>query len=104
MFKSSNLFLGGTSSPNESRRPTTGAIVWRVVREHMVRLSAGSAIARERKALRNLTETELSDMGITRAQADEEASRDYFDIPSERLTMYGLLDCGTEERKTRQER
>ncbi len=63
--------------------------------------SAATAIARERKALLKLTQRELSDIGITRAQAEAEAKRDFLDIPGNRLTHYGLLDCGAPSDKSR---
>jgi len=97
MFKSSNIFLTNSDSCTANKSNSFGAIVWNIVRNRLVRLSAGAAIARERKALRQLSESQLSDMGITRAQADAEAARDYFDIPMERLTMYGQLDCSYEK-------
>ena len=44
-----------------------------------------SQIRKERKDLANLSDQQLRDIGITRHQAELEASRGYDDIPSSRL-------------------
>ena len=62
------------------------------IRQKLILWSAAFAIARERKGLAKLDDHELLDMGITRAQADAEMNREFFDIPNGRLTMYGVLD------------
>ena len=101
MFKSSNIFFINTDSSSTDSCKSPAAIIWSALRDRLVRLSAGAAIARERDVLRQLSDSQLCDMGITRAQADAEAARDYFDIPNERLTMYGQLDCSNETKGNR---
>ena len=98
MFKSSNLNLIATGASRTRYSFVRNSMVWSALRERLVRLSAAAAIARERKALSRLSESELKDIGITRAQAEREAAREYFDLPSQRLTMYGMLDCGKDNR------
>ncbi len=39
------------------------------------------AVRRERAALKRLTEAELRDIGLTRARADREALRSFWDLP-----------------------
>lgn len=99
MFKPSNIFFIPSTSINEDKRTSATAFLFAAVRDQWVRFSAAATIARERKALGQVSETQLRDMGITRAEADMEAQRDYFDIPAERLTLYGQLDCGAQKCK-----
>ena len=40
------------------------------------------ALRRQREALRNLEDHQLEDIGVTRAQADDEANRAAWDVPS----------------------
>lgn len=44
-----------------------------------------SQIRKERRDLANLSDQQLRDIGITRHQAELEASRGYDDVPSSRL-------------------
>lgn len=83
-------FQGTDTCHNPDRRSATAFTT--IVCEKLVLWSAAFAIARERKVLRNLSDGELLDIGITRAQVDEESRRDFFDIPNARLTMHGFLD------------
>jgi len=62
------------------------------LRERWILICAAPSIARERRQLLKMTDSELSDMGITRAQAEQESKRAYFDIPHSRLALRGLLD------------
>lgn len=39
------------------------------------------AVAGERANLRSMTDAELADIGISRAQADREAARPFWDLP-----------------------
>jgi len=96
MFRSSITFFTSAHSSSKVRGKSAVAVVWSVLHARLVRLSAGVTIAGERKALRELSDSQLLDMGITRADADREAKKHYFDIPSERLRMYGQLDCGAD--------
>lgn len=100
MFKMANFVLTDSNANSRDYKQRSwgfwcaGIIAW--LMERVVLWSAAIAIARERSILRKLTDSELADIGISRAQADEEARREFFDIPGERLTMNGLLDCGEE--------
>ena len=48
-------------------------------------------VSRERQQLLEISEAGLSDMGITRSQAVQEARR--IDLPSGRLQMHGIEVC-----------
>lgn len=77
---------------------TAGVVT--LLRQKLILWSAAFAIAHERKGLGKLTDEELRDMGISRAQADEEMRREFFDVPGERLRMNGVLDsCSTRNPK-----
>ncbi|WP_300548131.1 DUF1127 domain-containing protein [Roseovarius sp.] len=39
------------------------------------------AVRHQRRALRNLDDTALADIGLSRAQADAEAARPFWDLP-----------------------
>lgn len=67
-------------------------LLFSAVRAKWVLLCAAPGISQERKLLLKLTDGELGDMGISRAQAEQEARRAYFDIPANRLSQRGLLD------------
>lgn len=93
-LKTSQLAAKQLQRTATNRTPASSSAtgITAIVREKLILWSAAFAIARERKGLRSLTEAELLDMGITRAQADQESQRDFFDIPNARLTMHGFLD------------
>jgi uncharacterized protein YjiS (DUF1127 family) len=46
---------------------------------------AALEVARQRRQLMTLDERTLKDIGITRADADHEAGRDFWDIPEEHM-------------------
>lgn len=46
-----------------------------------IRLRSANAIARQRRALLDLDDAMLRDIGLTRTQAVEEASRPFWDAP-----------------------
>ena len=48
------------------------------------RLERFARVAYERRALRNADETTLRDIGVTRAEADHEAARPFWDLPENR--------------------
>lgn len=53
----------------------------RSLRSGWTRLLKANAIARQRRALRDLDDAMLRDIGLTRAQAVQEASRPFWDAP-----------------------
>ena len=101
MFKSSILNLIANGSPLVRYQSADNSMIWSVLRQRLLRLRVAAAVARERKALKRLSESQLHDIGITRIQAQREAARAYFDIPNERLTVVGLLDCGDRNRSNK---
>lgn len=48
-------------------------------------MALAKSVMRERKALEKMSDSELKDIGITREQADFEARRALWDIPSNRV-------------------
>ena len=51
-------------------------------------------VRREREILANLTDSELRDIGVHRADADAECRRSYLDVPADRLALYEELNDG----------
>lgn len=87
--------VDSTGSRQPRNRQTFVAGLLSYLGEKLILWSAAFAIARERKMLLQCSEEQLRDMGITRAEADNEAARDFFDVPGERLAMNGLFDSST---------
>lgn len=56
-------------------------------------------VRRERNVLAQLTDSELRDIGIHRADADVECRRSYFDVSADRLAVYEELDNGVSRLK-----
>ena len=56
-------------------------------------------IKREREILAKLSDTELRDIGVHRADADAESRRHFSDIPSDRSYLYTDLDIDEEGRR-----
>ena len=50
------------------------------------------AIEQERKALSRLSDAELRDIGVHRAEADAESRRVFFDVPEDRLHLHADID------------
>ena len=59
-------------------RQTPGPAAW---------LCLAIAVHRERRALRRLTDQQLLDIGLTRAQALRESRRAWRDLPQERVSL-----------------
>lgn len=57
--------------------------LWRA-RDPRALLRLWISLARERRALRRLTDAELRDLGRTRAEAEAEARRPFWDAPAGR--------------------
>jgi len=64
------------------------------VRRALNRYNLCMEIKREREILAKLTDTELRDIGVHRADADAESRRTYLDVPADRLAVYEELDNG----------
>lgn len=47
----------------------------------LARVMAAHSVARQRKALSELSDAQLADIGLTRAEADREAARPAWDAP-----------------------
>lgn len=56
-------------------------------------------VRREREILAKLTDSQLRDIGVHRADADAECRRSYFDVSSDRLALYEELDDGVSRLK-----
>lgn len=59
-------------------------------------------VKRERAVLAKLSDEELRDIGIHRADADAESRRHFHDLPADRLGLYEDPDvgsCGVQERR-----
>lgn len=80
----------GSRQPGGKRNLVTGLLSFG--REKLILWSAAVVIARERKMLLQCSAEQLRDMGISQADAEREAAREFFDVPAERLAMNGLLD------------
>ena len=59
--------------------------VWRLIWKEYKTEGVRVQVARERIALLQLTDRELRDIGITRADALREAQRSYYDVPQDRI-------------------
>jgi uncharacterized protein YjiS (DUF1127 family) len=46
------------------------------------RVALWATVWRHRRQLAEMTETQLNDMGLTRAQADDEAALPFWDVPA----------------------
>lgn len=97
MLKPLNLLANQSNCPQQKQRPLLAEITWGFAREQLVKWHAARLISRERKALRDLSDSALQDLNITREQANQEAARAFFDIPNQRLPMFGLLDTAKEK-------
>ena len=64
------------TSLSSSHRPAARNSGW------FARLLNANALRKERRGLRHLTDAQLNDIGVTRAQAEEEASRSGWDAPN----------------------
>jgi uncharacterized protein YjiS (DUF1127 family) len=71
----SNSYLGG---PTLVRR----------IGQYVEHLRVALLVARERRALMQLDDSTLKDIGLSRSQAFAEASRPFGDIPANRTTGY----------------
>ncbi len=62
------------------------------IRRAVSRANLYVAIERERKALSRLSDAELRDIGVHRAEADAESRRVFFDVPEDRLHLHSDAD------------
>ncbi|OED40365.1 hypothetical protein AB833_12230 [Chromatiales bacterium (ex Bugula neritina AB1)] len=67
-------------------------LLWLRVRQAVRYLSLCVQIRKERTVLSRLTDSELLDIGVNRADAEAECRRTCFDIPSNRIEVDRLPD------------
>lgn len=77
----------------ETTNSASGNSLWRwmlndCIQQWINYINLCIAIKREREALAKLTDAEIHDLGIHRADADAEARRSFFDIPEDRMNSY----------------
>jgi len=77
--------------------------IWQMMvsawRNTLTKIQMANIVARERKALSWLSDHDLKDIGLTRADADIESRRTYFDVPCQRIIT--LKSCRRVEYKRR---
>lgn len=66
------------------------------VRETVNRCALCAQVKRERETLAKLSDAELQDIGVHRADADAESRRSFLDVPADRAGYY--LDDGEDRR------
>jgi len=69
------------------------------IRKAVNRCNLCVEVKRERELLAKLTDSELRDIGVHRADADAESRRQCFDVPVDRLALYEQLDDGVSRRE-----
>jgi len=64
------------------------------IRRAIARVTLYFEIKREREILAKLSDSELRDIGVHRAEADAESRRTFFDVPDDRLCLQADLEKG----------
>ena len=75
------LSIAGAPSSGRPERASLARRLWRL----FLALCVALAVRRERRMLHRLDERALKDMGFHRGEAQREAQRTFWDIPSDRL-------------------